>query len=79
MTATAIIYVRLLDEVVDVWRPVQAVDLGAGRYRIVEQPYEADIETWQFVPGNEVECEVVAMYEGPALTAVRTSRPIVGP
>jgi hypothetical protein len=71
MTPTASIYVRLLDEAVDVWRPVQAVHLDVGRYRIAEQPYDIEIETWEFVPGDEVECEVLPMAEGPALTAVR--------
>lgn len=51
MPEIAIIYVRLLDEAVDAWRPVQAVDLGAGRYRIAEQPHEASA---CFGPGSRV-------------------------
>jgi hypothetical protein len=51
------IYVRLLDEGVDVWRPVAAENLRGSVYRIVSQPYDAEVETWQFVPGDEVVCE----------------------
>jgi hypothetical protein len=49
-----LIYVYLLDEPVDAWRPVQAVGKGNGRYLIVpENPVPAD-ETWEFAPGDIV-------------------------
>lgn len=52
------IFVRLLDESVDVWRPVKAERVGADRFRIVEQPYSRDSERWEFEPGDEVVCEL---------------------
>lgn len=57
MTRPAEIFVALPDELVDVWRPVQAERLRANVYRIVEQPYDRAIEKWQFEPGDIVECE----------------------
>jgi len=65
------IYVALLDENVDVWRPVQAQECGPNRFRVVEQFYDRNIERWQFEPGDEVICEVRVLSEEPALVAVR--------
>jgi len=51
---TAEIFVRLLHEGVEVWRPVQADHLYDDVYRITDQPYDREVETWQFEPGNDV-------------------------
>ncbi|MDJ0943571.1 MAG: hypothetical protein QNJ30_08905 [Kiloniellales bacterium] len=67
---TTIIQVALLDEGVDVWRPVEAIHLGGDAYRILDQPYESDIETWQFTPGAEVICEPKVLSDGEVLVAV---------
>lgn len=53
------IFGRLLDEDVDVWRPVQAKPTGDGRVLIAEQPYDRDLERWEFEPGEEVVCELI--------------------
>ena len=45
------IFVRLMDEPVDVWRPVRAEHFEGDRYRIVEQPYDRESEEWQFGAG----------------------------
>ena len=46
------IYVPLLNEGTEVWRPVPAVPLGDGRYRITgEMPED---EEWEFLPGDAV-------------------------
>ena len=48
-------FVRLLDEGVEVWRPVPAVTLGNGRYELVAtDDYDPEIETWEFPPGAVV-------------------------
>lgn len=65
------IHVRLLDEAVDVWRPVKAEHLGAEEYRILEQPYDRDIDTWEFEPGDRVVCEQIDSSDGRILAAVR--------
>jgi hypothetical protein len=50
------IYVALLDEGIDVWRPVAARRLSSDRYLILEQDYDPAIERWQFEPGTVVRC-----------------------
>jgi hypothetical protein len=65
------IFVALLDEGVDVWRPVQAEHLHDDNYRIVVQPYDREHESWQFGPGDVVRCELVASSEGVILAATR--------
>jgi hypothetical protein len=50
------IYVALLDEGLDVWRPVEAQKLSPDRYLIVEQDYDPGIERWEFEPGTVVRC-----------------------
>src|SRR3989441_8917253 len=45
------IYVALLGEGVDVWRPVQARPLGGGQFRIVGVDSDVSDETWQFPSG----------------------------
>jgi len=65
------IFVRLIDELVDVWRPVRAERLDDDRYRIVEQQYDRDTERWQFEPGDRVVCELIDSSEGTFIAAVR--------
>lgn len=65
------IFVTLLDEQVDVRRPVQAEHLHDDVYRIVDQPYDRELETWQFSPGDKVVCELVESNVGEILAATR--------
>lgn len=51
------IFVALMDEGVDVWRPVQARSLGGGLYRIIGADGDTSDETWQFPAGAIVQCE----------------------
>ncbi len=71
MTEPENIYVRLLDEGVEVRRPVRAEHVGGDVYRIVDQPYERDEETWEFEPGDVVRCEPMPSSEGTILAATR--------
>jgi hypothetical protein len=50
------IYVALLDEGIDVWRPVEAERLARDRYLIIDQNYDRGIERWEFEPGTIVRC-----------------------
>jgi hypothetical protein len=50
------IYVALLDEGIDVWRPVEAERLARAPYLIVDQNYDRGIERWEFEPGTVVRC-----------------------
>ena len=50
------IYVSLLDEGTDVWRPVTAVPEAAGVYRITAENPDPANERWQFATGTRVRC-----------------------
>ena len=66
------IYVPLLDEGVNVWRPAQAERLADGTYRILPNPdYDGTAEKWQFPPGSRVVCEPKQLSGGRVLAAVR--------
>ena len=75
MTGIAQIYIALLDEGVDVWRPVQAECLSGDTYRILSQPYDRDIESWQFEPGDVVLCEMIESSDGRILAATKKVNP----
>lgn len=65
------IYVELLYEGVDVWRPVEAENLGNATYRLIAPAdYDAAIEEWQFKPGTLVRCEMRLLRDGPTLVAI---------
>jgi hypothetical protein len=66
------IFIRLIDEPVDVWRPVLAERQTDSIYRIVDQTYNRDIETWEFSPGDEVVCEMIDSSGGRILAATRS-------
>jgi hypothetical protein len=65
------IFVALLDEGVDVWRPVQARPLGDDLFRIVGVDADVSDESWQFPAGAIVRCERRQFSDGTTgLTAV---------
>jgi hypothetical protein len=70
------IYIPLLDEGVDVWRPAPAWKIGPETY-IVLRPddYDPSSETWQFPPGSTVIAKHRQTSEGNILAAVRSTRP----
>ena len=52
-----VVYVRLLDEGTDVWRPVRATPLPDGTFRLLQPSgYDPDAETWEFAPFTNVRC-----------------------
>lgn len=71
MSGVTQIYVALLDEGVDVWRPVRAKRLGGNTFLIVDESYDRETESWQFEPGEKVVCEEIASHEGTILAATR--------
>ena len=66
------VYVRLLDEGVDVWRPVPAKPQAAGTFRLSRPEwYDPETETWEFLPETLVRCERKLFADGKrALVAV---------
>ena len=61
---TETVYVRLLDEGVDVWRPVSARRLGPDLFELSTEASPED-EIWEFAPGSRV---VVETRRGPENT-----------
>ena len=55
-TDAEIVFVRLLDEGTDVWRPVAARRLSETTYRLDTAPAPED-ENWRFQPGDIVIAE----------------------
>jgi hypothetical protein len=48
------VFIRLLDEGTDVWRPIQATNRGGGEYLLLgTAPTD---ENWEFGPGDLVRC-----------------------
>ena len=60
-----VVYVRLLDEGTDVWRPVRATALPDGTFRLLE-PSGSDpmAETWEFPPSTKVRCATRKFADG---------------
>ena len=61
----AVVYVRLLDEGTDVWRPVRATALPDGNFRLLEpNGYDPKAERWEFPPLTKVRCVTRKFTEG---------------
>lgn len=71
MTEAVRIYVALLDEGVEVWRPVLAAPLHGMVYRILAQPYDREAERWEFEPGDEVICAPIKSEDSTIIAANR--------
>jgi hypothetical protein len=68
------IYVALLDEGIDVWRPVEARRLSPDTYLIVDQDYDPRSETWEFEPGTVVRCRTESRDGRQILVATEKAR-----
>lgn len=66
---TDTVYVRLLDEGTDVWRPVSARELGNGVYELSAEP-APEFEHWEFGPGRVVASEKRNLSSGTTIVAV---------
>lgn len=67
----ATIYMPLLNEGTDVWRPVEATHLRATTYRVEGEVPEG--EEWMFAPGLLVRCEPKTLSSGEVLVAIEAS------
>lgn len=63
------IYVYLLEEGVDVWRPVQAKHIDTDQYQIVSVNTDSATELWQFNSGDRVKCRTRTLADGEVLVA----------
>lgn len=49
------IYIRLLEEGTEVWRPTEAEELRDGLFKLLPTPnYDPEDEHWEFGPGSVV-------------------------
>lgn len=72
---TETIYIYLLDEGTDVWRPVEAENLGDNRYRIISINNDPEDEKWEFQTDDIVRCEKKTLTDSaPHLCLVAVSR-----
>ena len=67
MSTETTVYVQLVGEAVDAWRPVAATPEAAGVYRLSEEQPVAEI--WAFPPGSRVRCERRPLSGGSELVA----------
>ena len=73
---TDTIYVALLDEGTNVWRPVPARKVGEATYEVLRPAdYDPEDEKWEFPPGSVVECAPRRTSGGERLTAIRLQEP----
>jgi len=78
-TDWADVYVRIVDEAVDVWRPVRARAVSEHVFRLADDPAPED-ERWSFEPGDDVVVERRASPEqGEVLVAVARARDLDAP
>jgi len=57
--------VKLLEERVDVWRPVPAIRLPDGTFQLRRPDwYDPEDEVWEFAPGARVKCGPKRFAEG---------------
>jgi hypothetical protein len=66
------VYVALLNEGTNAWRPVLARRWANSRYELLG--VVPSQEEWQFLPGQTVECELRVLSGGEALVAVRLAQ-----
>jgi hypothetical protein len=70
------IYVYLLDEGTDVWRPTKGQRVGDFIYRLLStENYDPEIEEWEFPPGSIVRCEYQDLSGGHHLVAKEIVNP----
>jgi hypothetical protein len=67
--ASTKIFMPLLDEGVDVWRPVRAQPVSGDVYRIIGEAPDPEDEQWQFLPGTLVRCREQMLSGGACLVA----------
>lgn len=53
------VYIPLLNEGTEVYRPTKAVPLGGMDFKVLPtSDYSIDFEEWEFPPGSIVECKI---------------------
>ena len=71
MSECSTVYVALLNEGTEVWRPVAAEQVGPELFRLRGSVPAS--ESWQFQPGEVVRCEARVLSGRQVLVAVKSS------
>ena len=58
------IYIALLDEGTEVWRPVEAVRVSQNVYRIISENPNPEDERWEFARDDLVQCRAKTLSNG---------------
>ncbi len=67
------IYIRLLDEGTEAFRPTLAEPVGRGVFKVLPtSDYDPQDEKWEFTPGSLVECKKRKLEGEDVLVAVKT-------
>jgi hypothetical protein len=75
MSDPVTVFVAMLDEGMDVWRPVQARPLGDELFRIIGVDADVSDEAWEFPSGTIVRCKMREVGDGRSgMTAVKSAR-----
>lgn len=70
-TSNDIVFIKIIDEGADVWRPVSAIGLASGAYVLLRpEDYDAKDEKWEFLPGHLVRCELRKSGDNSILVAI---------
>jgi hypothetical protein len=73
---TETVYVALLEEGTNVWRPAPARKVADSTYELLRPAdYDPDDEKWEFPPGSIVQVAPRCMSGGEFMTAVRLQEP----
>ena len=64
------IYIYLLNEGTDCWRPVDAERVNSDSFKIISVNPDPEDEDWQFQTGSIVRCEERELSVGRVLVAV---------
>jgi len=75
LSTDMIIYVKLLEEGTDVWRPTEAKEVKDGLFVMLPTPdYRTSDEQWEFPPGSVVGCEKRVLSGDEVLVAISAKR-----
>ena len=70
-----IIYIPLLNEGTDVWRPAYGLQVGEQTYVVLlSSDYDPEDEEWEFPPGNIVVCKKKVLLGAEGGVAIRNER-----
>ena len=74
MSDQVVVFVRLLHEGTDVWRPVKATQVSDGLYQLTGKQESED--RWEFGPGSLVRCALKTFSDGASGLVARGSQKV---